>query len=212
MWLPGVAGAWCGAQANQLPPRPLPPSCHPPLRRCSYLQAAAALVQYPGTGVSRELRRLLAWVPVKRFSTAVMQVAVMAWHWVLASGSQELQVAMLSDITDAWSYTVRARMGLFADYDADQHAAHAAGAGSANVVDSSNGDVNGDANGDASALDCANGDANGSASGGSSPSAAAHADPAAEVDAIRAHHQWVAFLWEVRVQLVGWARRRRMLW
>lgn len=59
---------------------------------CRYLQAAAALVQYPGASVSRELRRLLAWVPVKRFSAALMRVAVMAWHWVLAAGTPELQV------------------------------------------------------------------------------------------------------------------------
>lgn len=42
--------------------------------------------------MSRELRRLLAWVPVKRFSAALMRVAVMAWHWVLAAGTPELQV------------------------------------------------------------------------------------------------------------------------
>lgn len=63
-----------------------------PLLHCRYLQAAAALVQYPGASVSRELRRLLAWVPVKRFSAALMRVAVMAWHWVLAAGTPELQV------------------------------------------------------------------------------------------------------------------------
>lgn len=59
---------------------------------CRYLQAAAALVRYPGSGVSRELRRLLCWAPVKRFNAAMMRVAVVAWHWVLAASSQELQV------------------------------------------------------------------------------------------------------------------------
>ena len=142
---------------------------------CRYLQAAAALVQYPGAGVCRELLRLLCWVPVKRFSVGMMRVAVVAWHWVLAAAPQELQMALLAEIADAWAYTVRARMGLFAHHSTTQHA-----------------DGGGEANG--------HGDANGSAADGDGVHlrADAAAAAAAAVDAIQAHHLWVAFLWEVR--------------
>jgi uncharacterized membrane protein YgcG len=128
-------------------------------------------VQYPGAGVCRELLRLLCWVPVKRFSVGMMRVAVVAWHWVLAAAPQELQMTLLSEIADAWAYTVRARMGLFAHHSTAQHA-----------------DGSGEANGHS--------DANGSAVDGDGGSH--RADAAAAVDAIQAHHLWVAFLWEVR--------------
>lgn len=69
---------------------PLPARLLAPCR--SYLQATAALVQYPTASVSHELGRLLCWAPVKRFSSALMRVAVVAWHWVLAAGTREVQV------------------------------------------------------------------------------------------------------------------------
>ena len=146
---------------------------------CRYLQAAAALVQYPGAGVGRELLRLLCWVPVKRFNVGMMRVAVVAWHWVLAAAPQELQMALLAEIADAWAYTVRARLGLFAHHSTTQHA-----------------DGSGEANG--------HGDSNGSAADGDG--GPHRADAAAAVDAIQAHHLWVAFLWEVRCGL-GCAER-----
>lgn len=89
-------------------------------------------------------------------------------------------MALLAEIADAWLYTVRARMGLFAHYDPQHSHAH---------VDETS-SIGGGANGIADGV--ANGVANGD--GGSQH----QADAAALVDAIEAHHLWVAFLWEVR--------------
>lgn len=187
-------------------------------------------MQYPGAGVARELRRLLCWVPAKRFGAAMLRVACMAWNWVLAAGTPELQVrawwgaartgrqglqpgqslskvasklrsgvhtrvcvapramhpwhhatpslsarqvALLTEIADAFSYTVRARMGLWARHATRRHAAAPA----------------------------ANGGANGSVAGGAAAGEHRHEDPAAAVDAIAAHHLWISFLWEVRCPL-----------
>lgn len=85
------------------------------------------------------------------------------------------QVALLGEILDAWSYTVRARLGLFAPHDTQLHT-HTAGA-----------------DGDSGAAD------GGGADGADGHSAGTHAeDAAAAVDAVLAHHQWIAFMWEVR--------------
>lgn len=81
------------------------------------------------------------------------------------------QTALLGDILDAWSYTVRARLGLFAPHDTQQHT-HMAGANG-----TSNGEEDGEQNGDSS-----------------NPHAEA---AAAAADGIMAHHQWIAFMWEV---------------
>ena len=104
-----------------MPQLPLPAVCarngvedcarFPPLA-CRYLQATAALVQFPTSSVSRELLRLLCWVPAKRFCLPMQRTAVMAWHWVLAAGSAELQAALLAEIAAAWAFTARARLGL----------------------------------------------------------------------------------------------------
>ncbi len=89
------------------------------------------------------------------------------------------QTALLGDILDAWSYTVRARLGLFAPHDTQQHT-HTAGANGA----TSNGEAGGEQNGD--------------------DGSATHAEAAAAaVDGIMAHHQWIAFMWEVRLAVSG---------
>ncbi|KAL4857248.1 Phosphatidylinositol 4-kinase alpha 1 [Chlorella vulgaris] len=154
-----------------------------------YLQAAAALVRYPGSPVSRQLLRLLCWVPTKRFSAAVMRVAVLAWHWVMAAGGQEAQVALLAEQAEAWCFTVRARLGLFADAVLGPlHARAAPSAEAPTGVGSGGGGGGGDGGGD----------------GGGKDPARPHlhaADVAAAADAVEAHHLWVAFLWEVTLQL-----------
>lgn len=93
----------------------------------------------------------------------------------------------MSDIADAWCYTVRARMGMFARHDTTPHVDSAAADGAASGA-------NGGADG-------ANGGSPRGSDAGGSPSAA-HGSAAeraeAEVDAIQAHHMWISFLWEVR--------------
>ncbi|KAL4452207.1 hypothetical protein ABPG75_007869 [Micractinium tetrahymenae] len=190
-----VAGLAESAEAEDLPGSSVPLDCgrmlSAALRRRhtdravaeNYLQATAALVQYPTAGVSRELRRLLCWVPVKRFTSAMMRVAVVAWHWVLAAGSPEVQLALLSEIADAWAYTVRARMGMFAPFDAAHAAQHSSGIGSAPAAGPAG-----------SGEEATTGGAAGS------NGEEQHVDAAAAADAIHAHHLWIVFLWEVSEQ------------
>lgn len=109
-------------------------------------------------------------------------------------------MALLTEIADAWVYTVRARMGLFAHYDLEQHAAAGNGSG---------GGVGGDHG--------ANGNSTSGVNGGSDDGhAAAYAEAEAVVDAIRAHHLWTAFMWEVRGAfvhgwMVGWMAAARLV-
>lgn len=138
-------------------------------------------MRYPGSPVSRQLLRLLCWVPTKRFSAAVMRVAVLAWHWVMAAGGQEAQVALLAEQAEAWCFTVRARLGLFAD--AAPGPLHAPAAPSAELP-----------------TGVGSGGGGGGGDGGGKDPARLHmhaADVAAAADAVEAHHLWVAFLWEV---------------
>lgn len=72
---------------------------------------------------------------------------------------------------------MRARLGLFAPHDTQQHT-HTAGANG-----TSDGESDGDQNG-----------------GSSVPHEEA---AAAAVDGIMAHHQWIAFMWEVRTAGAG---------
>lgn len=94
-----------------------------------------------------------------------------------------LQVALLSEITDAWAYTARARMGLFAPFDAAHAAQHSSGIGSAAAV------------GPAGSPGDEGTDDDDVGSNGEQQH-----DPAAAVDSIHAHHLWVSFLWEVSEQ------------
>ncbi len=99
-----------------------------------------------------------------------------------------MQVALLSEIADAWAYTARARMGLFAPFDAAHAAQHSSGIGSAPAAvpaGAGDGGVNGGVH-----------DSSGEEQ---------HAAPGVAVDTIHAHHLWIAFLWEV------WEQRRHDL-
>lgn len=94
-----------------------------------------------------------------------------------------VQVALLAEIADAWAYTVRAGMGLFAPFDATHAAQHSSGIGSAAATGpagSSSGGANGGMHG--------------------SDGEEQHGSSASVVDAIHAHHLWIAFLWEVSEQ------------
>ena len=78
-----------------------------------YLQAAAALVTYPVSGISRQLLRLLCWAPAKRFGLRTVQGGTLAWNWVASASSKEARVALLSEVVECWLATRTARLGLF---------------------------------------------------------------------------------------------------
>ena len=47
------------------------------------------------------------------FEPEMMQLAAFSWEWVLTASSS-LNLSMVADIVDAWIWTVRRRMGIFA--------------------------------------------------------------------------------------------------
>ena len=63
-----------------------------------YLQAAAALVLHPGSAVAGELLRLLCWVPAKRFTPRLLEVARLCWCWTWAATGIEMQVETGKDV------------------------------------------------------------------------------------------------------------------
>ncbi|KAK9812698.1 hypothetical protein WJX72_002251 [[Myrmecia] bisecta] len=79
-----------------------------------YLQAAAALILYPDSLAAHDLLRMMCWVPAHAFTPDMMRLATFAWHWVVA-GAPKLQVQLLSEVVDAWLWTVDHNVGLFDD-------------------------------------------------------------------------------------------------
>lgn len=160
------------AVRKRLPPRALADA---------YMEAAAALALAPGCLAARQLLRLLCWVPTKRFSARLMEVAAVCWHWVMAAGGPETQLALLGEVTDAWLFSMRAGLGLFSHSLAPPMLASAstatpAPAGAANGITPAAG-MNG--------LRTAGlGEGWGSEEG-------------TGLDGVRAHHLWIRFFWEV---------------
>ena len=71
-----------------------PFSFTPYLPRRRYLQAAAALVLHPGSAGAGELLRLLCWVPAKRFTPRLLEVARLCWCWTWAATGMDMQVGV----------------------------------------------------------------------------------------------------------------------
>ena len=44
---------------------------------------------------SQALLRLLCWAPTKFFNPAMLEVAVLAWHWLMAATPSDVQVSYL---------------------------------------------------------------------------------------------------------------------
>lgn len=49
-------------------------------------------MQSSDSAASQALLRLLCWVPTKFFDASMLEVAVLAWHWVMAATPPRVQV------------------------------------------------------------------------------------------------------------------------
>ncbi|GBG80565.1 hypothetical protein CBR_g31025 [Chara braunii] len=60
-----------------------------------------------------QLLRLLCWCPVRIFTLDTLQTGVFVWTW-LVSAAPALAPAILSELADAWMWTVETKRGIFA--------------------------------------------------------------------------------------------------
>eukprot|EP00887_Chlorella_sp_A99_P002072 scaffold21.g2072.t1 len=140
-----------------------------------YLQAAAALALAPASLAAPQLLRLLCWVPTKRFGAQLLEAAAVCWHWAMAVAGAETQLGVLEEVTEAWLFTLRDRMGLFSPaLDAAPCTSAAAPFPLA---------TNGEG---------APGQLDGGIGAGVAPEEGGNS-----LDGMRAHHLWIRFYWEV---------------
>ncbi|KAG0561044.1 hypothetical protein KC19_9G032800 [Ceratodon purpureus] len=87
--------------------------------KATCLQASALLLSDTGVAAdalpegASQLLRLLCWCPAQIFTVEVMETGVFVWTWLLAAAPQ-LGSLVLSELVDAWLWTVASRRGLFA--------------------------------------------------------------------------------------------------
>eukprot|EP01117_Protostelium_nocturnum_P007910 TRINITY_DN2825_c0_g1_i1.p1 TRINITY_DN2825_c0_g1~~TRINITY_DN2825_c0_g1_i1.p1 ORF type:complete len:1936 (+),score=831.43 TRINITY_DN2825_c0_g1_i1:212-6019(+) len=62
----------------------------------------------------QELVHLICWSPVLLFTKDTLITAVSAWNWILAV-RPDLQVEVMTEISNAWYWTIQNRIGLFSD-------------------------------------------------------------------------------------------------
>ncbi len=67
-----------------------------------------------GIQLDREVLHYLVALPMRSFTALGIAAAVDAWSW-LVSERPDVEVALMSEVSDAWLWTIKARKGLFSD-------------------------------------------------------------------------------------------------
>lgn len=93
--------------------------CHSSDEEIGWLatEAAAAIVSQSTDAEETfgmlNLIRLIAWLPISRFTLHIMQVSISVWHWIIASVKERLQNILLEEISAAWVAGVSSKVGIF---------------------------------------------------------------------------------------------------
>ncbi|KAJ9109753.1 hypothetical protein QFC19_001983 [Naganishia cerealis] len=83
----------------------------PALRRL-LLRATAVLIDSPM--IERDILHCLVALPMRTFTALGIAAGVDAWTWLVAE-RPDIEVALLSEISDEWEWTIQAGRGLFND-------------------------------------------------------------------------------------------------
>ncbi|KAJ9125427.1 hypothetical protein QFC22_000388 [Naganishia vaughanmartiniae] len=88
-----------------------PAMATPALRRL-LLRATAVLISSPM--IERDILHCLVALPMRTFTALGIAAGVDAWTWLVAE-RPDIEVALLSEISDEWEWTIQANRGLFSD-------------------------------------------------------------------------------------------------
>ncbi|KAJ9109086.1 hypothetical protein QFC21_000414 [Naganishia friedmannii] len=88
-----------------------PAMATPALRRL-LLRATAVLISSPM--IERDILHCLVALPMRTFTALGIAAGVDAWTWLVAE-RPDIEVALLSEISDEWEWTIQASRGLFSD-------------------------------------------------------------------------------------------------
>lgn len=83
----------------------------PALRRL-LLRAVSVLIASPN--IDREILFYLVALPIRSFTSLGIAAGVDAWSWLI-SERPDVEVSLMSEISDGWLWTIKARKGLFSD-------------------------------------------------------------------------------------------------
>ncbi|XP_024530657.1 phosphatidylinositol 4-kinase alpha 1 [Selaginella moellendorffii] len=82
------------------------------LRATALLLSDMALCRMTTSESFVQLLRLLCWCPAYIFTPAAMETGIFVWSWLLSAAPQ-LRCSLLSELVDAWLWTVDTSHGLF---------------------------------------------------------------------------------------------------
>ncbi|KAG2388084.1 hypothetical protein C9374_000934 [Naegleria lovaniensis] len=60
-----------------------------------------------------ELLQWVVWTPVYIFTRQSMEIAIYCWNWIAGSRGYDLTVPLLTEISNAWQFTIQKGYGLF---------------------------------------------------------------------------------------------------
>lgn len=83
----------------------------PALRRL-LLRAVSVLIASPV--IDREILHYLVALPMRSFTALGVAAGVDAWSWLI-SERPDIEVSLISEISDGWIWTIKARKGLFSE-------------------------------------------------------------------------------------------------
>lgn len=84
------------------------------LRNVMYRSAALLISQNLEHPINQHLVHMICWAPVIIFTQESLQIAVSVWTWLLAA-KPNICMNVMSEIYEAWAWTVDSRIGLFSN-------------------------------------------------------------------------------------------------
>ncbi|KAL9650562.1 hypothetical protein ABK040_004779 [Willaertia magna] len=66
------------------------------------------------------LLQWIVWTPIYMFSKESIEIAIFCWDWIAAARNDEYTIPLMTEISNAWKYTIKKRLGLFTGIEEEE--------------------------------------------------------------------------------------------